>query len=56
MMTGYKTYLGAIIIGIGSAIEALGYIDLGRIVKDLGLMLMGIGIGAKIARLNGGVK
>lgn len=50
MLTGYKTYLGAALIGIGAIIEALGHVDLGKAVRDFGLMLMGIGIGAKIER------
>ena len=50
MLTGYKTYLGAALIGAGAIIEVLGYPELGAAIKNFGLMLMGIGIGAKIER------
>lgn len=56
MMTGYKTYLGAALIGIGAIVEAFGYVEIGRAIKDFGLMLMGFGIGAKIVRLKGVLK
>ena len=50
---GWKTVAGAAVIGIGTAITALGMPEVGGAIANLGTALMGIGIGHKIMKAAG---
>ncbi len=50
MLNGYKTYLGALIMGGGAALAYLGFPDVGKALEGLGLSLGLIGIGHKLAK------
>lgn len=50
MLNGYKTYLGAILIGAGAALSAAGYAEIGEPVTRIGEALAIGGIGHKLAK------
>ena len=50
MLNGYKTYLGAAIMGLGAALAYLGQPDIGRALEGLGVALGIVGIGHKIEK------
>jgi len=49
-MKGWKTYLGAILIGAGFTLDALGMSPLGEILKGIGATVGVIGLGHKIEK------
>jgi len=48
---GWKTIVGALIIGAGEVVTALGYPELGIAIKGVGTSLFGIGAAHKIVKL-----
>lgn len=51
MLDGKKTYIGAILIGIGAALTAAGYPEIGEPVTRFGEALSIGGLGHKLAKL-----
>jgi hypothetical protein len=54
MFNGYKTYLGAVLIGVGAALKALGYSEVAEVLMRLGEALGVAGIGHKLAKASRG--
>jgi hypothetical protein len=50
MLNGYKTYLGAILIGVGAALTAAGYAEMGELLTRFGEALSIGGLGHKLAK------
>jgi hypothetical protein len=53
-MTGWKTWAGAVIMGIGAALTALGYDELAKAFEAFGFAVISIGIGHKIEKATNG--
>lgn len=53
MLNGYKTYLGAALIGLGAVLTALGYADIGEPLTRFGEALSIGGLGHKLAKAEG---
>lgn len=51
-MKGWKTWLGAAIIGAGAALEAAGYKGAAETAALLGAAIAAVGIGHKIEKSN----
>lgn len=51
MLSGYKTYVGAALLGLGAALEALGFSEFGLIARQLGEAIAVVGVGHKIQKL-----
>lgn len=49
-LDGYKSYLGALLYGLGSALVALGYVDVGNWLVMGGTTLFGVGIAHKVEK------
>jgi hypothetical protein len=50
MLNGYKSYIGATLIGLGAAAAALGYPDLAALVTRLGEAIGLMGVAHKLAK------
>lgn len=55
-MKGWKTWAGAALIGLSAAVRSLGINEIADILYAAGIALMGVGIGHKVEKANGGVK
>lgn len=51
MLTGKKTYIGGVLIGAGYIADALGYGEIGDVLRGLGNTFAVVGIGHKIQRV-----
>jgi len=51
MLNGYKTYIGAILIGLGAALTAAGYAEIGEPLTRFGEALSIGGVGHKLAKV-----
>lgn len=49
-MKGWKTWAGAILIGLGQALMFFGYGPIGQAVNGVGYALAAVGIGHKIEK------
>ena len=49
LLSGYKLAIGAVVFGIGSAVELLGYPE-GSLLKEWGGILIGIGGAHKLVK------
>ena len=55
LLSGYKTNIGLILVGIGGVVELFGF-TFPPVLKDLGLMLVGVGATHKVLKDTGTVK
>ena len=49
-MTGWKTWMGAALIGIGAALKFLGYVEIGAALEGFGVALAAVGVAHKIEK------
>lgn len=50
MMTGWKTWLGAALVGAGSVVTFLGFPEVGSMLTGLGGSIAAVGIAHKIEK------
>ena len=54
VLSGYKTNIGLLLVGIGGVLDLFG-VSMPEQLKDLGLMLVGVGAGHKLLKDTGTV-
>ena len=50
LLSGYKTWAGLVLFGIGAVLDLAGFADVGKPMQDVGGILAGIGAGHKIVK------
>jgi len=50
LLSGYKTWIGLILMGVGSILELVGSAEIGEPLKNIGGLLAGIGGAHKLAK------
>ena len=50
IFSGYKTWAGLVLFGIGAAFDLAGFADVGNPMQEIGGILAGIGAGHKIVK------
>lgn len=48
---GWKTKIGAALLVVGAGLKALGMVELGEAVHQVGIAIMGLGIAHKVAKI-----